>query len=209
MEPARQKCLPPPSPGPHTGGSQVWSTMSLGTKRMWCNLSLSARFDSPCFAVPTPFPIAETYLSYKHGDNCSRHWFLFIFTLEVLSDPRPFGLRICFRFLETSSYMGGRDGGEAGKWPGLLMWNGGVQAGAVGSVVHLAPGCSCHLCFGFCTTMSVLRGSSRTRHLARRPQGGSREVPLLQELGTTRSPAQLARCVEWLGVMWHPLSGHW
>lgn len=47
-----------------------------------------------CFAVCTPFPISETEMSYKHGDNCSWHRFLFIFALEVLSDRRPFSLRI-------------------------------------------------------------------------------------------------------------------
>lgn len=49
-------------------------------------------------------------MSYKHGDNCTWHGFLFIFSLEVLSDLRPFSLRICliiFIFFETSTSMGG------------------------------------------------------------------------------------------------------
>lgn len=33
--------------------------VALGVKHVWCNFSLLASFDSPCFAVCTPFPIAE------------------------------------------------------------------------------------------------------------------------------------------------------
>lgn len=83
-------------------------------KPVWWNSSLLAGSDSPCFVVCTPFPISETEMSYKHGDDCSWHRFLFIFSLEVLSGPRPFSLRICliffFFFFETSS-AGGRNRG--------------------------------------------------------------------------------------------------
>lgn len=141
-------------------------------------------------------------MSYRHGDNCSRHWFSVIFILEVLSDLRISRLRIFVRFVsfDISSNVDGGNGGEAAKWASSLLWNRDVKLEDAGSVAHLAPDCLCHLCLGFYTSRCLalyfsgmsFKGSSETgiwSPASRRPRERSWEVPLLQELGNTHYPA--------------------
>lgn len=169
-------------------------------------------------------------MSYKHGDDCSWHWFLFIFSLEVLSDLRPFSLRVClifFFFLRhllrevgiegengwrawLLAYRDGGNGREAAKGPDLLPGMG--LCSSPGSCQLLSPS-SCLLHIQVLSTTSLQRvpwvsskGPPETGiccPACRMPKGRSWEVLLLQELGGTCSPA-CSRLCGMAGMVWHP-----